>query len=286
MQRPILTTSGRAGARGDIRERSYEKIRRILKAMTGLRLENYKSSCVKRRIAVRMASIGCDTADQYVDFLLTEKPEAGILAKKLTIHVSKFFRNPSTFTKLRDEVIPELFSRRRLEGSRSVSMASIGCAAGEEPYTLALILADFFPEELSRFSVSIHGTDIDGGILHLAENAVYGAESLDDTPPEVRERHFTCKDGNYHLDPLIRNMVSFAHCDLLRPMCKAASDLILCRNVLIYFERSSQEAILSSFAASLREGGFLVLGKTETMMGTARELFLPVCRVERIYRKA
>lgn len=286
MQRPILTTSGRDGARGDVPERSYEKIRRILKTMTGLRLENYKSSCVKRRIAVRMTSVGCDTADQYVDFLLTEKAEAGILAKKLTIHVSKFFRNPSTFAKLKDEVIPDIFSRHRLEGSRSVSMASIGCAAGEEPYTLALILADCFREDLSRFNVSIHGTDIDSGILHLAENAVYGAESLDETPPEVRDRHFTCKDGKYHLDPLVRNMVSFARCDLLRPTCKAATDLILCRNVLIYFERSSQETIISSFAESLREGGFLVLGKTETMMGKARELFHPVCRIERIYRKA
>ncbi|MEA5115042.1 MAG: protein-glutamate O-methyltransferase CheR [Geobacteraceae bacterium] len=286
MQRPILTTSGRAGARGDIPERSYEKIRRILKSMTGLRLDNYKSSCVKRRIAVRMNSVGCETAEQYVEYLLTEKAEAGILAKKLTIHVSKFFRNPSTFTKLKDEVLPELFSRRRLEGNRSVSLVSIGCAAGEEPYTLALILKDCFPEELSRFSVSIHGTDIDRDILRLAEDAVYGPESLDETPPGIRERHFLCKGGKYHLDPRIQEMVSFAHYDLLQPTRKAATDLILCRNVLIYFERSSQDAILSSFAESLREGGFLVLGKTETMMGKARELFLPVCQVERIYRKA
>jgi len=286
MRRPILKTSGRAEDRGDIPERSYEKIRRILKAMTGLRLAHYKCSCVKRRIAVRMRAVGCESAEEYVEFLLTEKAEPAMLAKKLTIHVSKFFRNPSTFAKLKDVVLPALFFRCSQEGRRHVSLWSMGCAAGEEPYTLAMILQDFFTEELSLYNVSIHGTDIDRDILQLADAAVYGAESLDETPAEFRERHFFCADGKYHLDQRIREMVSFAHHDLLRLPCKETTDLILCRNVLIYFERNAQESTLTSFAEALREGGFLVLGKTETMMGAARELFRPVCQIERIYRKA
>ncbi len=286
MQKPVFTTSARSRLRRDIPDKSYEKIRRILKAMTGLRLDNYKSSCVKRRIAVRMSTVGCETAEEYVEYLHTEKSEPGILAKKLTIHVSKFFRNPSTFTKLREKVLPALFSHCTQEGRRSLFLRSLGCAAGEEPYTLAIMLKDHFPEELSRFSISIHGTDIDNDVLRLAENAVYGEESLDEIPPEVRERHFRFKDGTYHLDPRIREMVSFAHGDLARSPGKATTDLILCRNVLIYFERSSQESIISSFAESLREGGFLVLGRTETMMSGVRELFRPVCHAERIYRKA
>jgi len=286
MQRPTLITSGRGEDRGDIPERSYEKIRRILKAMTGLRLADYKRSCVKRRIAVRMRAVGCETAEEYVEFLLTERAEPAMLAKKLTIHVSKFFRNPSTFAKLKDVVLPALFSRCRLEGRRNISLWSMGCAAGEEPYTLAMVLRDFFAQELSLYNVSIHGTDIDRDILQLADAAVYGAESLDETPPEMRERHFFCTEGKYHLDPRVREMVSFAHHDLLRLPCKDATDLILCRNVLIYFERTAQESVLTSFAGALREGGFLVLGKTETMMGGARALFRPVCQIERIYRKA
>lgn len=286
MQRPIMKTYGRARDLGDVPERSFERIRRILKTMTGLRLDDYKCSCVKRRIAVRMIAVGCETAEEYVGYLLTEKAEPGILAKKLTIHVSKFFRNPSTFAKLKESVLPALFSRCRLEGRQTISLKSIGCAAGEEPYTLALILRESFAGDLTRFSVSIHGTDIDRDILRSAADAVYGAESLDEIPQEIRKRHFFFKEGKYHLDPRVREMVSFAHDDLLRLPRNEASDLILCRNVLIYFERSAQESILSSFAESLREGGFLVLGKTETMMGGARALFRPVCQIERIYRKA
>lgn len=269
----------------EITEPDFERIRRILKTLTGIHLSCYKDACIRRRLAARIRAVGCETAEAYADFLLWDKDEPALLMKTLTIHVSKFFRNPETFQKIRDEVLPELFSICRQEGRECLRIRSVGCACGEEPYTLALILRDSFGSDLSRTRVSISATDIDLHVLRTAARGVYFPECLEETPPAIRERYFRIREGRYHLLPEIRDMVDFHRDDLVRSECLQESDLILCRNVLIYFERSHQESILRRFADSLRAGGFLVLGKTESMVEASRRLFRTECPVERIYRK-
>jgi chemotaxis protein methyltransferase CheR len=134
-------------------------------------------------------------------------------------------------------------------------------------------------------NVSIRAMDIDAEVLRVAVEASYEQDRLDEAPAAIKERYFTFRDGKYRLVPEIRHMVSF-HCqDMLRPVPLERCDLILCRNVLIYFERSHQEALLKRFADSLRTGGILVLGKTENLMGEVRELYQTLCPIERIYQK-
>jgi chemotaxis protein methyltransferase CheR len=269
----------------EIAESEFERIRRILKTLTGVHLSCYKDACIRRRLAARIRAVGCETAEKYADFLLWDKDEPVLLMKTLTIHVSKFFRNPDTFQKIRDEVLPTLFSACRQEGRECLRIRSVGCACGEEPYTLALILRDSFGGELSRIRVSISATDIDLHVLRTAARGVYFPESLEETPPAIRERYFRIREGRYHLLPEIRDMVDFHRDDLVSSESLQECDLILCRNVLIYFERGHQESILRRFADSLRAGGFLVLGKTESMVEASRRLFRTECPVERIYRK-
>jgi chemotaxis protein methyltransferase CheR len=281
---PLKTPRTRGDA-GDVSGPGFERIRRILKTFTGFHLHSYKDACIKRRLAARMRSVGCATADDYADLLMRDKAEPAALIKTLTIHVSTFFRNPTTFGKLRDEVLPSLFSHCLAEGRDTLQIWSVGCASGEEPYTLALVLRDSFAREMSRVAVSITASDIDSEVLRIAGRAIYEPERLEGTPPALRERFFRLRDGKYHLMPEIREMVDFHHDDLLRQAPRPECDLILCRNVLIYFERSHQVAILNGFADSLRPGGVLVLGKTETLLTRTREAFRTVCPVERIYRK-
>jgi chemotaxis protein methyltransferase CheR len=269
----------------DIPDQVYERICRILKTLGGFHLYGYKDACIKRRISARIRSAGCTSAQEYADFLLQSRAEPALLIKMLTIHVSKFFRNQNTFTMLRDEIFPALFSRCREEGRECLDIQSIGCASGEEPYSLALILRNSFADEMSRVKVSIRAMDIDAEVLHVASEASYEPERMDEAPAAIKERYFTFQNGKYRLEPEIRDMVSF-HCqDMLRPVPLEKCDLILCRNVLIYLERSHQEALLKRFACSLRAGGILVLGKTENLMGEVRELYQTLCPVERIYRK-
>jgi chemotaxis protein methyltransferase CheR len=269
----------------DIPDQVFERIRRILKCQTGIQLMGYKDGCIKRRLAVRIRATGCSSAEEYADFLRSEKSEPVTLIKTLTIHVSKFFRNPSTFAKIRDEILPSLFSLCIREGREKLEIRSIGCAGGEEPYTLALILRDAFAAEMMQVPVAISGIDIDSEVVRSARRAVYEPESVEEVPSILRKRYFRVRDGRYHLVQEVKDMVAFLHENLLDPATKQPSDLIVCRNVLIYFERDHQEVIVKGFAGALRSGGVLVMGKTETMVGDARGLFRTECAEERIYRK-
>ncbi|MGA7827603.1 MAG: protein-glutamate O-methyltransferase CheR [Geobacteraceae bacterium] len=273
------------GENEDIPDQVYDRICRILKTRGGFQIHGYKDACIKRRISARIRSAGYASAMAYADFLLQSRSEPAQLIKMLTIHVSKFYRNQDTFNKLRDEIFPRLFSSCLQEGRRHLDIQSIGCSSGEEPYSLALVLRDSFAHEMSQVRVSIRALDIDAEVLRVAAEAVYEMDRMDETPAAIKNRYFTFHDGTYRLVPEIRDMVSF-HCqDMLRPLPLEGSDLILCRNVLIYLERSHQEALLKRFAESLRPEGILVLGKTENLMGDVRELYQTLCPVERIYRK-
>jgi chemotaxis protein methyltransferase CheR len=285
MRRTKRTHSSLKKDAAEIPDQAYDRIRRILKTLGGFQLHGYKDACIKRRISARIRSVGCASAMEYADVLLQNRSEPAQLIKMLTIHVSKFFRNQDTFNKLRDEVFPVLFSRCMQEGRECLDILSFGCSSGEEPYSLALILRNSFAHEMSRVNVSIRAMDIDAEVLRVAVEASYEQDRLDEAPAAIKERYFTFRDGKYRLVPEIRHMVSF-HCqDMLRPVPLERCDLILCRNVLIYFERSHQEALLKRFADSLRTGGILVLGKTENLMGEVRELYQTLCPIERIYQK-
>jgi chemotaxis protein methyltransferase CheR len=285
MPRPNRSYSPSRKDTAEIPDQVYDRICRILKTLGGFHLYGYKDACIKRRISARIRSVGCASAREYADFLLQTRSEPAQLIKMLTIHVSKFFRNQNTFNKLRDEIFPSLFSGCMLEGREYLDIQSFGCSSGEEPYSLALILRNSFAHEMSQVTVSIRAMDIDAEVLRVAAEATYESDRMEEAPSDIKKSFFTVQDGKYRLASEIRDMVSF-HCqDMLRPAPLEGCDLILCRNVLIYLERSHQEALLKRFAESLRTGGILVLGKTENLMGEVRELYQTLCPVERIYRK-
>ncbi|AJE04444.1 CheR family methyltransferase [Geobacter pickeringii] len=266
-------------------EAAFARIRQILRERRNFDIGSYKDKYMKRRIAIRVRATHAVSATVYSELLAGSERELDALLKGLTIHVSHFFRNRSTFGRIRDEVLPALFARLHREGRAEATFWSVGCSSGEEPYSLAILLKDSFPEELNRLKISVVATDINEGILDAARRGGYPPDRLHETPPEVVTRHFTANGGKFHLAPDIRSMVAFRRGDLFDYASYLASDLILCRNVLIYFEREEQERILMGLAASLPAGGILVLGKAETLVGESRRRFVTVCPVERIYQK-
>jgi chemotaxis protein methyltransferase CheR len=269
------------GTDAEIAADTFEIIGRILKARSGFALEGYKDHCVKRRINIRVRATQSASAEAYTT-LLTENPvEQEELLRVLTIHVSQFFRNPSTFECLARDVIPALLQSR---GSRGVRITSIGCAGGEEPYSLALILRERFAADLSAGRLSLQGYDVDAATLDSATTALYHPDRLTGVPADMLTRWFTTEGQQYRLHPEIRSLVSFAKRDLNDAESWEPMDLILCRNVLIYFERERQELILNALADLLGTGGVLVLGKAETLFGSTRRRYRTVCPVERIYR--
>ncbi len=268
----------------DISSEAFATILNILKRSRGFNLDIYKNKCIKRRIAIRIRKTGCASAQEYGELLMNDAGEPDQLLKVLTIHVSQFFRNPSAFEKVKNDVLPYLFSRCEKEGRNSLIIWSVGCAGGEEPYSLALLLKESFASAMMRTEVGIIASDVDREVLEMAQSGLYREERLVDVPPETRSRWFTPEGKSFRLAQEIREMVTFRRSDLFDSDSVPDSDLILCRNVLIYLERDHQEKILMRFAKALSGGGVLVLGKSETLVRESRRYFQTICPIERIYR--
>lgn len=269
----------------EISDEELATIGAILQRWRGFSLAVYKDTCMKRRVAIRIRSTRSSDAAAYCDLLSRSGQELDLLQKSLTIHVSQFFRNHSVFEKLRGEVIPELFASRSAHRDEPLRFWCLGCAGGEEPYSLAIMLREFFGREIRHERVSLLATDIDDKTLQAARAAEYDEGRFKEMPVDLRERYFRQDGRLFRLVPEIRDMVVFQRGDICNPEEYAPSDLVCCRNTLIYFARPEQERILNRIADILRPGGILVLGKSEVLVGSSRGRFAPVCRTERIYRR-
>lgn len=268
----------------EIGDEELAEIGLILEMHRNFSMSVYKDKCMKRRVAIRMRSCRCLDAAAYCNLLRHSEQELDLLKKTLTIHVSQFFRNPSMFEKLQTEIFPYLFHKARTE-QKNLRFWSLGCAGGEEAYSLGIILREFFPRELLQTPTEICASDIDADILQAAMRAEYIEDRLKDLPENIRERYFVASSSRMRLSQDIRNMVSFHQQNIMAVESFEPCQLALCRNTLIYFTRPEQERILRGIAHIMPAGGILVLGKSETLVGDARKLFTNVCQTERIYRR-
>lgn len=248
----------------------------------GLACDGYKPNCLRRRLAVRMRARGVHTYEAYAELLRRDASEYDRLLDALTINVTKFFRNREAWEILATRFLPGLWTECR----GAVRCWSAGCASGEEPYTLGILLLEQARATGTRADASaVDATDLDPTVLDRARAAVYRAAALDETPPALTARYFTGTDP-WTVGPAVRARVRFLRHDLLREPAPAAPyDLISCRNVVIYFERPNQERLYHTFADALRPGGVLLLGKVETLVGSVRDRFRLEDIRERIYRR-
>jgi chemotaxis protein methyltransferase CheR len=251
---------------------------------SGFQCSSYKDKCLRRRIAVRIRARGASGCAEYSGMLDKDPREYERLLRSLTVNVTKFFRNWETYSAIDQKVVPALMAREE----REIRVWSAGCSSGEEPYSIGILMHRHAAGNGggSPESVSIVGTDIDTDCLEEAERAVYTESALGDTPADLREHYFPQIAGLRTMLPEVRRLVTFEVRDLLhfQPPFKEAH-LIVCRNVIIYLERAAQDALFAHFHQTLAPGGFLVLGKVETLLGEARGLFSPVNARERIFRK-
>jgi chemotaxis methyl-accepting protein methylase len=250
----------------------------------GFACASYKEKCLRRRIAVRMRARGVHTYNDYARLLDADREEYDRLLDALTINVTKLFRNWDAYASLAAHVVPALWHRE----TAHIRVWSAGCSSGDEPYSLAILFHRYAAvngmlAQLER--VRVVGTDIDRQCLDAAARAQFDQSDFADTPDELRHRYFSAAPP-FTVAPVIRSMTRFEARDLLRDGPPAGQfDLIVCRNVLIYFDRDTQEALFDCFHDSLAPGGFLMLGKVETLLGQARSRFAPVDARERIFRR-
>jgi chemotaxis protein methyltransferase CheR len=264
---------------------AFEALTRKISRKAGLSLDAYKDKCLRRRIAVRMRACGVHTYSDYQAFLDGSPAEYERLKDAITINVTRFYRNAETWNLLRAGLLQEI-----CEGNDGEVRAwSAGCASGEEAYTLAVLMADQFDRQdrAEQFgTVTVDATDIDRNCLELAQAGRYRREALTDVPSELVEKYFEDDGNTCRVVQRVRSRVVVRSLDLSsEPPLRRNYRLILCRNVVIYFSRSTQERVFLAFAEALAPGGILVLGKVETIFGPARELLTLLDPRERVYRR-
>ncbi|MFL5802532.1 MAG: CheR family methyltransferase [Roseiflexaceae bacterium] len=231
---------------------------------TNIDFRPYKPSTILRRITRRMAVTHNQTLQDYEHYLEAHPEEIGELVMAFLIKVTEFFRDSEAFSYLRDRVLPQLIERGRANG-RVLRFWSAGCATGEEPYSLALLVAEHLGAELQAWNIKIFATDLDDGAIAYARRGIYPRNVLNNLPDEYRVHFFEPSDQGHRIAKSLRQMVIFGQQDLSRGAPFPRIDLVVCRNLLIYFKPELQQHVLDLFAYSLHQvNGYLFLGKAET----------------------
>ena len=257
---------------------------RSLEEELGLNFKQYKPNYLKRRIGVRMRAKGCSDYMQYRQCIRQDSEEGGRLLNELTINVTEFFRDQEVYEAIREQVLPETINYKKETGILSIRGWSAGCATGEEPYSLSMLFLDALKKESAwDWALRITASDLDDKVIKKAKDGSF--EEAKVLPGMSLDEYFDREKGQYLVKEEVRRPVRFVILDLMKPPPLRHLDIVLCRNVLIYFEKSKQYRILSIFNNCLRKGGFLILGKSEAIMGAGDTGFIPFNRKERIYRK-
>lgn len=268
-----------------VTDRELELLLRKLNADRGLDAHHYRQSYIERRIAARLRAVQLDSYREYRRFLDENIEEYNHLVSALTINVTEFFRDRAVFDLFSKQVVPALLRKKAERHQRLTRVWSAGCAGGEEPYSIAMILADAVKRFDSGFHVSVHATDIDDESLEAASNAVYPNKELRSIPAHFRSECISLGEGRFSISSDIRGLVKFRRLDLFADKPIAAVDVIFCRNVLIYFDRVQQERVFTSFHAALNRGGYLIIGKSEKIGGQSAHRFESLSSREKVYQR-
>jgi two-component system CheB/CheR fusion protein len=254
----------------------------LLEARTRHDFSLYKPSTLHRRIERRMAIHAVATLEHYAQFLRQNPQEIDLLFKELLIGVTNFFRDPAAWEYLRDAALPQLLAQSGAE--QKLRAWVIGCSTGEEAYSLAMVFTEA-AERLPRppsFTLQIFASDLSPDAIASARRGEYPASISSDVSAARLARFFTAHDGRYQINKSIRDMVLFAQHDVVLDPPFTKLDLIACRNLLIYFDVTLQRRLLPLFHYSLRAGGLLLLGASETV-GKFGHLFAPIESKLRLY---
>ena len=242
----------------------------------------YNDAYLDRRITARMRRTDSDSYREYQRLLERDEGEHGELLDSLSINVTGFFRNPEAWEHLR----PVL--RALTDEHRSVKLWNAPCADGREPYSAAMLALD--DPEIDANRISILGTDINADVLHEARAGTYETSKTTDIEEELEplddyDTYIARDDDSFTVRDSVKSMVEFEQHDLIRGEPKRDFDLVFCRNLLIYIDAEYKVPIFETIRDSLREGGYLMIGMTETLPAACRDSFEAVDKRHRIYRK-
>ncbi|HEY3185478.1 MAG TPA: CheR family methyltransferase [Gaiellaceae bacterium] len=269
------------GERPD-RDPSFEQLLDGIRHTRGFDFTGYKRASLMRRFERRMQAVHVQGYDAYREYLDAHPEELAELFNTILINVTAFFRDAPMWDYLASDIIPRIVATGHDTGS--IRIWSAGCSTGEEPYTVAILLAEALGDEYTTGRVKIYATDADEDALAVGRHASYPESSLTEVPAAFREKYFEQLDGRFTLRPELRRTVIFGRHDLIQDPPISRVDLLTARNTLMYFEPAAQSQVLANFHFALRDSGYLFLGKSEVLM-TRTNLFSPIDLKRRVFAR-
>lgn len=270
---------------------SVAEVLEFIRLSRNVDFSGFHKSLSERKIDERIQCLDLHSIRDYLSYLKNNSGEVDVLINDLVVKFSLFFRNPLVFEFLRHDILPRLLSEKK--DHREIRIWCAGCASGEEPYSIAIILNELMKQETHPFTSFIFATDVSQSIMAASSRGVYTAESLENVRLGLLKSYFD-KDskGKYKLSDSIKKMVHFSIDDLTSDKRFAPPesifggfDLILCRNVIIYYDKEIQNRIVNKLYKALDSRGHLILGSCEYLPKEVETKMIPVHHKSRIYRK-
>ncbi len=261
-----------------------DEILKVINDFGGLDLTHYKRSSIERSVNRRVHACGIPTLSEYALFLQANASELQALISDVTVDFGLFFRDEKLFETLKQSILPEIIRQKKVSGEWPIRVWCAGCGAGEEAYSVAILLFESLKGLVHREEAIIFATDVDASSLTKSRAGIYSAETLHDVPDLARERYFSF-DGSYRVKDFLKNLICFGRHDLLTNPPISHIDLLLCRNVLIYLDQGGQSILLRRLRYAVRPGGYLVLGKSESLSQEVSNSFIVVDRTFRTFQR-
>ena len=253
----------------------------LLRSGTGHDFSSYKQSTIGRRIEWRMSQHKIENTEIYARYLKENPAEVKLLFKELLINVTSFFRDAEAFAALKRDILPLLFEGK--PGDYVFRVWVVGCATGEEAYSIAMLLREFMDETRQKLKIQIYSTDLDDSAIAVARAGIYPPNIAQDIDPERLRRFFVKEERGYRVKKDVREMVVFATQNVIKDPPFTRLDLLSCRNVMIYLEPELQNRLIPAFHYALKRGGVLFLSPSESI-GNHTELFAPLNRKWKFFR--
>lgn len=267
----------------------FRLLRDLIHDYCGIYFDDGSKFLLERRLSRRLELRQLKTFEEYYHFLRYDRKrdeELSILVDNLTTNETYFFRENHQLKAFSEEILPEL--RQQNGDRRSIRVWSAGCSTGEEPYTIAMLLMES-GDWWKDWRVEIMGSDINQRVLHTARKGVYKKSAHRVTPQEMLDKYFIDEGkGDYRVIDKLREIVSFSYVNLLDPFKTSLfrdMDVIFCRNVIIYFDREAKRKVIESFHDKLRDGGYLLLGHSESLINISSAFVLRTLKNDMVYQK-
>jgi chemotaxis methyl-accepting protein methylase len=268
-------------------DEAYDLIRRHLLRSRGFDISGYSRAFFDRTVRKRVGRTSSKSALEYMGFLRRSDEEVNELISSLSVNVTDFFRDSDAFDALSARVLRPLVARKTELGWSALRIWSAGCATGQETYSLAMCVLEEMRKGDARkdLVVRIMGTDLSKAALDIASTGVYSQEGVKGIPRRLLSEYFERCEAGFEASQALKRIIRFGSGNLLDRPTRKFFDLIVCRNVVIYFSRPTHDTVIDNFHQALRPGGFLMLGRTETLLGPRRQMFEGVDHENRIFKK-